>query len=231
MKQRTNARETLKQWGLRLWNRIRTADAPKPRLKDLWLVAVWLGGQSVAYLATRLVNTGLRHYQLETAWDRAIPLVPAFVLVYVGSYVFWGVSFALFSWDGRENRRRMAVSDLILNAICLVVFLAMPSTMTRPEVTGTGFCPWLLRLIYMVDPPDNLMPSLHCALSWLCWRGLRGSQNLHPWCGWVGLVCTLLVCAAVVLVKQHCLIDIPTGLLAAELSWQIGSRLTRNREE
>lgn len=226
MKRTTKIRRTLRQTGL-----IRTPGAPKPRAKDLWLVGLWLGSQLAVYFGTRVVNAGREHYQLETAWDRAIPLVPAFALVYVASYVYWAAGFALLSWDSRRTRLRTAAADLVLNTLCLGVFLALPTTMTRPELTGDGFWSWALGLIYRADTPDNLLPSLHCAVSWLCWRAMAGCSSLRPWVKRAALVFTLLVCASVVLVKQHCLIDIPTGLLAAEVSWRLGGLLTRGQEE
>ena len=222
MKRTTKLKRTLRKTGL-----IRTPGAPKPRVRDLWLMGVWLGTQLPVFFGSRLFNTGWRHYHLETAWDRDIPLVPAFTLVYVASYVYWAASFALLAWDSRRTRLRMAVSDLILNALCLAAFLALPTTMTRPELPDSGFWPWVLGLIYRADTPDNLLPSMHCAVSWLCWRGLRSSQSVRPWFSWASLFFTMLVCASVVLVKQHCLIDIPTGLLAAEVSWRAAASLRR----
>ena len=44
------------------------------------------------------------------------------------------------------------------------VFILLPTTNARPEVTGNGLSSILMRFIYTVDPATDLFPSIHTAL-------------------------------------------------------------------
>ena len=56
-------------------------------------------------------------------------------------------------------------------------------------------------------------------------------KRLPRWYRWGGLVMTLLVFASTLLVKQHVLVDIPGGILTAELGLGLSGRWLRKKEE
>lgn len=35
-----------------------------------------------------------------------------------------------------------------------------------------------MRLLYWIDAADNLFPSIHCLVSWLCWIGVRRRRDI-----------------------------------------------------
>lgn len=166
---------------------------------------------------TRPFTAGAVHYDLSTGLDARIPFVPAFILIYVLAYVQWVLGYILIVRDSEALCYRVLAGEMLSKLVCCVLFLALPTAMARPEVTGTDVFSRLTGLIYALDSPDNLFPSIHCLESWLCFRGAIGAKSLSPAYKLGSLVFTLLVFASVVLVKQHLAVDILAGVLTAEL--------------
>lgn len=151
-----------------------------------------------------------------SAWDRAIPLRGEWVLVYFGSYIFWVVNFVLISRRGREYWFRFFTAFILSSVIGFIVFMLYPATMERPEIVEEGVFPSLMRLLYAMDAPVNLLPSFHCSSSWFCALGLHSDKRIPVWYRVFSYVFALMVCASTLLVRQHCIADVITGLALAQ---------------
>ena len=180
---------------------------------------------SLVYFATRLVTRNLTHHNFTLSVDAAIPFIPAFVAFYVLSYIQWTVGFILIARDSRELCYRVISGEIIAKLICLALFLLVPTTMTRPEITSDGFFDTVVGYIYKLDTPDNLFPSIHCLESWVCFRGAMQMKKTGSWYRYFTLLFSLLVFASTVLIKQHVAVDIIAGILAAEIGQQISKNI------
>lgn len=140
---------------------------------------ICLGLNAFTYFGTRLFTTGLYHYDLSLPIDYMIPFTPFMMSVYVLAYVVWIVGFIVIGRESREVCYEVLTAEQIAKLCCLVAFIAIPTTIIRPEVTGTGFFQWLSRLIYSMDSPDNLLPSVHCLENWICFRGAMKCKRLE----------------------------------------------------
>lgn len=176
---------------------------------------------SLIYTGTQLALKNAYHYDLTSALDRKVPFVQEWVWVYVICFAFWAVSYILITREGKEKWFRFAAADMMSRLICMVFFIVLPTTNVRPEVTGDGLTSWLMRFIYQMDAPTNLFPSIHCLVSWFCFIGIRKSKKVPVWYKVFACVFALLVCASTQFTKQHYLIDIPGGILLAELCWYL----------
>jgi membrane-associated phospholipid phosphatase len=177
-------------------------------LLDLLFVAVYGG---LNWLTARRQDLWDLHFD----WETRIPFVPGMIYAYLSINVLFVLP--LFVMDARGMRllaRRIAWA-IVLSG---VVFLLLPARLgfTRPaEVPGYEA---VYALLYALDAPHNLVPSLHVAYSALiiaslCTpRAARWVQALL-W-GWLGLVAV-----AVVLVHQHHLADVAGGVLVAWICW------------
>lgn len=179
--------------------------------------AAWIVGmQLLAYYGTRFLPAPLPH-DLSTAWDLRIPLVPAWTAVYLLAFVSWAAGFCLIAAADRTRTVRVSFAYGAALLLCGVCFVLFPCTMTRPEVVGEGLFADLTRLVYRLDPPRNLLPSLHVLASWFCWRGMTGCRTVPLWVKILYFVFLVLVCLSILFVRQHVLADIPTAGAAAEL--------------
>lgn len=178
---------------------------------------------------TRPITAGLRHYDLSLPIDSALPLIPAFVVIYVLAFFQWLVGYVLICRDSRERCYRVMSGEIVSKTVCLVFFLVLPTSMTRPEITGSDIFSRMLSIVYALDTPDNLFPSIHIIESWLCFRGSIGAKSLSRGYKASMLLFTLLVTASVVLVKQHLVVDIISGVAVAELGQLIAARAGTGR--
>ena len=190
-------------------------------------IAGMLGMNVLAYFGTRIFTTGRYHYNIESPLDLLLPVVPFFVLFYLLAFVQWIVCYVMIGREAKAYCYRFFIGEIIAKAMCLVIFLIIPTTMNRPELTGNGIFERLLAFVYSVDTADNLFPSIHCLESWMCWRGCRKLTGMPRWLSGVNLVFTLLVFASTVLCKQHVLIDIAGGVAVVEIGLLLSPKILK----
>ena len=95
--------------------------------------------------------------------------------------------------------------------------------MTRPEWNGTGFWDLCLRFMYWIDEPNNLFPSLHCMIAWLCWLGVRGNAKVPLLWRVTAFVMALAVCFSTLAIRQHVLLDVFGGILLSEICYALAA--------
>ena len=176
----------------------------------LWNCLIYWGTQQI------ILGLGLEVHDITSALDRMVPFRPVWVSVYVLSYPFWVVSYALTARESsREDWFRFVLADMLSRLICGAVFLAYPTTNVRPEILGSGFWDGLMGLIYALDPPLNLFPSIHCLASMMSWLGVRKCAGIPAWYRNFTLVFALLIFASTLFTRQHCIVDVAGGVLIA----------------
>ena len=178
----------------------------------------------LVYLGARWITGDWVHYDLTTALDRKIPLVPWTIVIYFGCYLFWAVNYYLCAAQEAQERNRFFLADLLAKGICFVIFLVFPTTNVRPEIVGNGIFDHLMRFLYSVDAADNLFPSMHCLTSWLCWIGVRKRKDISRLYRRVSLEIAILVCISTLTTYQHVVADVIAGVLIAEASYWIAGR-------
>ncbi len=155
-------------------------------------------------------------HDLTTAMDQRVPFVPVWVGIYVLSFPFWVVSYALAARENsREDWFRFVFADMASRVVCGLIFLLYPTTNVRPVITGDGFWDWAMSVIYAADPPLDLFPSIHCLASLMCWLGIRKCERLPLWYRRCTLLFAVLIFASTQFTKQHYLVDIFGGTAVA----------------
>ena len=183
----------------------------------------------LVYFGSRIITTGLYHYDLSIFIDKQLPFVPPMMIIYVLAYVHWIVGFIVIGRESREICYELMSAEQIAKIICLLCFLAIPATITRPEITGDGFCNWLSKLIYMADNPDNLFPSIHCLESWLVFRGAMKCKREGNTYKIVMLISAIMVFASTLLVKQHVFVDVIGGIAVVEIGLFLSRKFNVSR--
>jgi hypothetical protein len=181
--------------------------------------AVWmLGFQLIGRYAATLPT-----WDATTAWDRAIPLIPAFVWPYEACYALPLFALWLFRDWHRFNVGLLAI--MIASLIAFAVYLVLPVAFPRPTL-GTSLPERLLAMEFAADfsPGANKLPSLHVAISWIILFSIWG-QTRHRLINLLvlGLVATITV--STLFVKQHLVLDVLTALPLAAVAFAISHRL------
>ncbi len=201
--------------------------------RSLLLVVCAMLFNVLVYYGARGIAHGFPHLCLNSPADAVIPLLPWTLLIYFGGYLFWVVNYFLCIHFDTSGFNRFLISYFIGELVCFLVFVLLPTTMVRPELTGTAFFERMLALTYGVDSADNLLPSIHCFASWLCWIGVRRNPRIPGWYRYASLLIAVAICLSTLTVKQHVIADLAAGILLAELSYllagAVGGRLRRRR--
>lgn len=170
-------------------------------LLDLLFVLVYGGASLFNHLRSA-------HLELYFDWETGLPLVPGFIYPYFSIFLLFLLPpFALEVPALRRLAKQLMAATLVAGA----AFVLLP---TRPGFEPVvGELPSLFNLLANIDPPYNLLPSLHVTYSTLT---ILAISFISP--AWLKLLLWLwlgVMCASVVLIHQHHLLDVVSGLLLA----------------
>jgi len=160
----------------------------------------------------------------ELALDRAVPLRPAWALVYGSLYLFL-ILLPVFVVRQEEQIRRTVLAYLTVWITAYVCFLMYPTMASRPvKVIGEGFVAWGLRFLYSADPPYNCFPSLHVAHSFV---SALACYRVHRGVGITATLCAGLVGISTLFTKQHYILDVAAGIFLACVAYALFLRTPR----
>ncbi|WP_310605328.1 phosphatase PAP2 family protein [Anaerosporobacter sp.] len=172
--------------------------------------------ETTIYEGSKLFVQGRHHFDFTTDFDRGVPVISWFSLIYFGCYLFWIVNFILLTRISKEHFYQTVCAIYLSYIICAIIFIALPTTNVRPEVMGNSIGDILLRAIYAMDTPENLFPSIHCSVSWFCYIAVRGKKEIPKAYQIFSLVFAILVVISTQVTKQHYYVDIIGGIALAE---------------
>ena len=180
------------------------------------------------FYVTRGITYRMEHFDFSIPLDSSIPFIPAFIVFYILAFAQWGYGMYYLMTHGKKTFYKFYMATMIGEVICFITFIAAPTEMTLPEVTGNDAFSFLTRLIYNLDEPNNLFPSLHCFASWMCFRGIFYVEKEQRNKAYTIFSCvfSLFVFASTVFVKQHVFVDIIGGVALVEIAILI-EKLTR----
>ena len=175
------------------------------------VVAFFIAG----YFGVGLSVDPSRARDLGTALDRRIPFIAASVWVYL--WVFPASLLPLFVVRCPRLFRRTLLAYGLAIAASLIVFVAFPVTSLalradRAALDVTRLSPWAVALLYRLDPPVNLFPSLHLSIAGLAALSAWKARRAYGAAAFVGVA---LIGASICTVKQHFVLD---GLGGAALA-------------
>lgn len=192
----------------------------KPDFRETVLILgiafLWNGA---AYLGARQIARPWHHYDMTTYIDRLVPFLPWTVSIYFGCYLFWCINYYLCAAQERTERDRFFCADALAKGVSFVLFLLIPATNIRPEIIGETVWDTLMKLLYSIDAADNLFPSIHCLVSWLCWIGVRKRKDIPVLYRHFSLAMTVAVCLSTLTTRQHVIADVIGGVALAEVSY------------
>lgn len=173
----------------------------------------------VIYNGTKLLNKNLTHYDLTTSVDRKYPLIPEFIIIYFGCFLFWTIFYILCMRTNEAFCAKCFAFEILSRLICGIFFIILPTCNVRPIVTDDGIFNTFLLFLYKFDTADNLFPSIHCLISWNCFVGIRNAKNYKPVYTYLALISALLVFASTLFTRQHVIADVISAVIISELSW------------
>ena len=186
-------------------------------------ILVTLVTQLMCYYSPMIFGVSPTHV-LSSALDESIPVIPAFIYIYVAAFFFWIANYCYIYCFSADFARRLLTADLMCKIVCALCFVLYPCTLVQPDPESLhGIGAWLLKLIYHLDQPTNLLPSMHCYISVLIALPLMWKKDTRTplWYRVFSVALALAICLSTLFTKQHVVADVYTGALMAVAAWLI----------
>ncbi len=182
---------------------------------------------TVAYDWTGQLYPAGSGFHLDTAVDTMIPFVPEMVIFYI--YMFYPlVILTMLYFAFVEYRRGYALgwSLVAINSVAVAVYIVFPvstfwyrqALLTQPMVDNV----WATEVykVFASDTSFNCFPSLHAAVSTICFYGWFRFAKIRPSTTTKAVVVLALIIATGVIlstlfIKQHYIADEIAGVALA----------------
>jgi membrane-associated phospholipid phosphatase len=191
-------------------------------------VFTWLITTSIVYFSVQAVVSDT--YSFLNPLDEGIPFIPEFIWLY-HTLVPVIVGTTIFSM----HRRRVffnTIAALTFSMAALTCFhLIFPSYYPRQELltgAGSSVSLWLVEITRQFDAACNTFPSGHVTFSWIIYFCARMSDNIKRTNKliYIYLLWTILISISTLVLKQHYIFDVISGIILAYISVMVGCAAT-----
>lgn len=150
--------------------------------------------------------------------DKKIPTLPYFAII----YVLWFPLIAIFPislFKEAKNLYELYVICWIIDiVISVIIYLAYPTTCTRPKNLENIKGGRMLKILYKFSYKGlNCSPSMHCSISTLVFIFALAASTMPINLRIIYSTTALGIILSTLFTKQHVLIDLVTGVLLAML--------------
>ena len=185
----------------------------EPRFAHVKLLGAWPVYFAMYFLTENLISPENCHV-IHGFLDDLIPFNEVFVIFYVSWFLFVAGSLVYTFFYDVDNFRKLQLYIIITQVVAMLCYILYPSIRNlRPEVfPRQNVFTWLLGIIYTIDTPTGVCPSLHVGYSLGILSVSLKDRTLARGTKIVLAVYVLMVCLAVCFVKQHSAIDVLAAL-------------------
>lgn len=150
--------------------------------------------------------------------DKKIPALPYFALIYVLWFPLISI-FPISLFKEAKNLYELYVICWIIDiVISVIIYLAYPTTCTRPKDLENIKGGWMLKILYKFSYKGlNCSPSMHCSISTLVLIFALTASTMPINLRIIYSTTALGIILSTLFTKQHVLIDLVTGVLLAML--------------
>ena len=197
----------------------------------LLYVAVYMIGFRV------LESAGHVHYHIIHTWlDEQIPFCEYFIIPY---FLWFGFNVAVVAWiifKGTVQETYKVSAVLMMGmTIFLVVSLIYPNKLDlRPDYVDTSsICGMLVSMLYKVDTPTNVLPSIHVFNTMALCFAVHGNRQLREkkLLTLAADIFGVMIILSTMFLKQHSVIDVSLGLVMSVMLQMVCDRVFETQPE
>ena len=199
-----------------------------------WIIiymVVYMGGFRI------MEGAGHVHYHVIHTWlDAQIPFISWFIIPYGIWFIFniYVVGWFVLKAHLYEYYRLITALMLGMTAFLVVSVIYPNRLFLRPEyVDTTGICGKLVSLLYSIDTPTNVLPSIHVYNTVVLCHAINSNEKLRRRKAvfLASNVLGVLIILSTMFLKQHSVIDVSLGLVMGVLVQIISDRIFETEEE
>lgn len=198
------------------------------------LIGCWIVNVSI-YYGTMVFNTERYKYNITTVIDEMMPLSTWWIAIYYLAFPFWVISYVLIMRQGKDICKRFMIGEILGKIVCGLIYLVFPTTNIRPPINGNSIFEALTRFLYATDLPENLLPSIHCYISWLCFIGLYNAYKINGNYSKIFVVSSgifsILIFLSTLFLKQHIIYDVILGVILAQIFYNYAQKIKFEKRE
>jgi len=160
-------------------------------------------------------------FNIQVSLDHYIPFIPVFVIPYILWFLY--IAFGCI-YTGLKSNEQFFKLLFFLSAgmsAAYIMYMIFPNAITfRPAaVNNSDIFSKLIRLIYSVDAPTSVCPSVHVINAFAVDASLRHTE---PFCKkrvlrYLSFTFFIFICLSTVFIKQHSVFDVYLGILVCGL--------------
>ena len=120
-----------------------------------------------------------------------------------------------------------ALSSTVLAYVLMLIFYAfLPAFYPRAAYTEASLSGLLVELTRAIDGANNTFPSGHVTFAWLLvfFIGITNFAKKHNWVQFVYIVWACLISISTLVLKQHFIVDVFSGICLAILCYYLAKR-------
>ena len=156
--------------------------------------------------------------------DDMIPFNEWFIIPYVMWFPYVALHFIrLFYKDTREYLSYM-VAQFIGLYVCDIFFILVPNGVDfRPPAPTGGLTGFLCGIVFGLDEPTNVFPSIHVMVSWVVFFSMLHCKmyKQYKWAIPVYFILSTAITLSTMYLKQHSFIDVVGGLIGSVILYLI----------
>ena len=157
-------------------------------------------------------------YPLYFEWELNIPHIPLMMLIYrTLDIILIGVLF----WLNEENMKKFSKAMIFSIFVAAPIFLIFPTQLGFPRLENFENFEIFYKVLYSLDKPHNLFPSMHVTYAALGLWTINKEHIEKKYLKYFTSFWLVLICSSIILVHRHHILDIPSGLLLALISYKI----------
>lgn len=198
------------------------------------LISVILYGGFYMACFSWLESAPRKYHIINSSLDYKIPFCEYFIIPYFlwFLYIAGTVIFFIFFNESKTEYQNLLINLGIGMTLFLIVSFVYPNGLNlRPsEFARDNICTDLVRFLYSVDTPTNVLPSIHVYNSVAAFCAINSCQKLqkHRGIRFSAFVLTTLIVLSTMFLKQHSICDVATGITFAVASYIIIYRVYYN---
>jgi membrane-associated phospholipid phosphatase len=195
-----------------------------PRDTKAKYVLIWLFATSAIYFLVQFVVS--HSYSFMTPVDNLIPFVPEFIWLY-HTLIPVIIITTIFSMERRDVFFNTIVALTFAAVILSIFHIIFPSFYPREVIETSSISLWLVEITRSVDAPCNTFPSGHVTFSWIIYLSICKADCIKrtKWLRLTYLLWAVLIAASTLMLKQHYVFDVVSGLILAGLCVSLARRL------
>ena len=170
------------------------------------------------------------NHNLTTDLDNLIPFVPEFIWIYHSMIPIFILTTVILI--EKKPVFFTAIASIIFASVIMLLFYTFfPAFYPRDGHTEASLSGFLVEVTRSIDGSSNTFPSGHVTFAWLLvfFIGLSNFAQKYKWIQVIYILWALLISISTLVLKQHFIVDVFSGMALATLCYFLGKHLVFER--